>query len=48
MKWPFRKSKPPACAHEDNIDGTTHSTPVGMVRLVCKQCGYGRIERREE
>lgn len=31
-----------ACPHEENIDGTTHG--VDGKRLICKECGYDRVE----
>lgn len=32
-----------ACSHEENIDGTTHTGR----RLICRDCGYDRIEEQE-
>jgi len=34
----------PACQHEDNADGTTNETEPGKRHLVCKNCGYDRLE----
>ena len=41
-------SRDEGCPHEDNVDGTTHSTPEGFRRLVCVKCGLDRTEAQTE
>jgi len=36
------------CMHEDNMDGTAHDTPVSFRHLVCRACGFDRMEPADD